>query len=124
MDRSTFVKSYTKILTNAWSDDTFKQRLQSDPKSVLGEYGLDIPPSATVDIVTSTQGEGSLDDQVSIWEQGENTGNYTLYVPDVPQVEEGELGGTQLEGHRARLSCRQVDAGEAGEFLDRAEHAC
>jgi hypothetical protein len=97
VDRSTFVKGYTKILTNAWSDDTFKQRLQSDPKSVLGEYGLDVPASATVDIVMGTQGEGSLDDQVSIWEQGENTGSYTLYVPEVPQVEEGELSEAELD---------------------------
>jgi hypothetical protein len=97
MDRSTFVKSYTKILTNAWSDDTFKQRLHDDPKSVLGEYGLDVPASATVNIVSSTAGEGNLDDQVSIWEQGENTGTYTLYVPDVPQVEAGELSEAELD---------------------------
>src|SRR3954464_9530728 len=97
MDRSTFVKSYPQILTNAWSDDTFKQRLQSDPKSVLSEYGLEVPASATVDIVTSTQGEGDLDDQVQIWEQGENTGSYTLYVPEVPQVEEGELSEAELD---------------------------
>lgn len=97
MDRSSFVKSYTKILTNAWSDDTFKQRLNSDPKSVLGEYGLDVPASASVSIVSTTAGEGNLDDQVKIWEEGESSGSYTLYVPDVPQVEPGELSEAELD---------------------------
>jgi hypothetical protein len=97
MERSTFVKGYTKILTNAWSDDAFKQRLLDSPTSVLSEYGLGVPASATVNVVTSTSGEGSLDDQVAIWEKGESTGTYTLYVPDVPQVEEGELSEAELD---------------------------
>src|SRR5579885_3583878 len=97
MDRQAFVKGYTKILTNAWSDDTFKRELQDDPHSVLAEYGLSVPASATVDIVTTVAGEGSLDDQVQIWEQGESTGTDTLYVPDVPQVESGELSEAELD---------------------------
>ena len=97
MDRSTFVKSYTKILTNAWSDDTFKARLNEDPKSVLDEYGLSVPATATVNIVSSTAGEGSLDDQVNICQEGESSGTYTLYVPEVPQVEAGELSEAELD---------------------------
>jgi hypothetical protein len=97
MDRSTFVKGYTKILTNAWSDEGFKERLNEDPKSVLSEYGLSVPATATVEIVSSTAGEGSLDDQVEIWEKGESTGTFKLYVPEVPQVEEGELSEAELD---------------------------
>jgi hypothetical protein len=97
MDRSTFVKGYTKILTNAWSDEGFKERLNGDPKSVLGEFGLSVPATATVEIVSNKAGEGSLDDQVEIWEKGESSGTYTLYVPEVPQVEEGELSESELD---------------------------
>lgn len=97
MDRSSFVKGYTKILTNAWSDEGFKQQLQNDPKPILAEYGLDVPADANVDIVTAVEGDGTLDDQVEIWEKGEGTGTYTLYVPNVPQVETGELSEAELD---------------------------
>ena len=98
VDKSSFVKSYTKILTNAWSDESFAQQLKSDPKSVLAEYGLDVPADATVDVVSSQGTDGSVDDQVRIWEEGESSGHYTLYVPSVPQVEAGEMSEAELEG--------------------------
>jgi len=98
MDKSSFVKGYTKILTNAWSDESFAQQLKSNPKPILAEYGLGVPDSASVDVVTSQGTEGSVDDQVRIWEEGESSGHYTLYVPAVPQVESGEMSEAELEG--------------------------
>jgi hypothetical protein len=98
MDKSTFVKGYTKILTNAWSDDSFAQQLKSNPKPILAEYGLAVPDSASVDVVSSEGTDGSVDDQVRIWEEGESSGHYTLYVPSVPQVEAGEMSEVDLEG--------------------------
>jgi hypothetical protein len=98
MDKSTFVKGYTKILTNAWSDDSFAQQLKSNPKPILAEYGLAVPDSASVDVVSSEGTDGSVDDQVRIWEEGESSGHYTLYVPSVPQVEAGEMSDADLEG--------------------------
>jgi hypothetical protein len=95
--RSEFVASYTKLLTNAWSDEDFATRLKSDPKSVLGEVGLEVPDTATV-AIRSEGGEGTLDDQVAIWEEGETTGTYVLYVPDVPKVETTELSEAELAG--------------------------
>jgi hypothetical protein len=98
VDRSSFVKGYTKILTNAWSDENFAQELKADPKPILAEYGLDVPADATVDVVSSQGTEGSVDDQVKIWDEGASSGHYTLYVPSVPQVEAGELSEAELEG--------------------------
>jgi hypothetical protein len=98
MEKSTFVKGYTKILTNAWSDDSFAQQLKSNPKPILAEYGLAVPDSASVDVLPSQGTEGSVDDQIKIWEQGESSGHYTLYVPDVPQIEAGEMSEADLEG--------------------------
>jgi hypothetical protein len=96
-ERSEFVKGYTKVLTNAWSDEGFKSQLKSNPKGVLAEYGLDVPADANVEIVPAQSGEGSLDDQVEIWEKGAETGTYRLYVPEVPQVEAGELSEAELD---------------------------
>jgi hypothetical protein len=98
MDRQEFVKSYTKILTSAWSDEDFSRRLNEDPAAVLNENGLEVPAGATVEIVSSTGGEGDLDDQVKIWEEGLASGSLKLYVPEMPQVEPGELSDAELEG--------------------------
>ena len=96
-ERSQFVGGYTKLLTNAWSDEAFMQRVKSDPKAVLDEVGLSVPAGATVDI-RNTQGEGSLDEQVRLWEEGQKSGKITLYVPDVPQIDTSELSESELEG--------------------------
>jgi hypothetical protein len=96
-ERSQFVGAYTKLLTNAWSDEAFMKRVRSDPKQSLEEVGLSVPAGATVHIEDS-QGEGNLDEQVKLWEQGTASGNITLYVPDVPQIDTTELSESELEG--------------------------
>jgi hypothetical protein len=95
-ERAAFVRGYTKVLTNAWSDDAFMQRLSADPTSTLSEFGLDAG-SAQVEVVTSVAGEASLDDQVALWESGIASGAVKLYVPEVPQVETTELSDDQLD---------------------------
>lgn len=98
MQREEFVSNYAKVLTNAWSDEAFAQRLSSNPQAVLTENGLPVAADADVEIIRNTQGEGDLDEQVRLWEQGESTGHYKLYVPATPQIEEGELSEAELEG--------------------------
>ena len=83
-ERQEFVGGYTKLLTNAWSDEAFMQRVRSNPAQVLEEVGLKVPSGATVTI-SDSKGEGNLDDQVKLWEEGAKSGNITLYVPDVPR---------------------------------------
>jgi len=95
--RSKFVGSYTKVLTNAWADQAYMDRLKADPKPVLEEAGLSVPAGVTVHIADS-QGEGTLDEQVGIWEQGIAAGDVTLYIPAVPQVETAELSESELAG--------------------------
>ena len=98
MQREEFVTNYAKLLTHAWTDESFANRLTSDPKAVLSEAGLPVSSTATIDIVRGTTGEGDLDEQVKLWEAGESSGHYTLYVPQTPQIDEGELSEAELEG--------------------------
>ena len=42
-ERSQFVGAYTKLLTNAWSDEAFAARVKTDPRPVLEEVGLSVP---------------------------------------------------------------------------------
>jgi hypothetical protein len=98
MQREEFVSNYAKLLTHAWSDESFADQLQANPQQVLSENGLSVPADANVQIIRDTQGEGDLDEQVRLWEQGESSGQYKLYVPRTPQVEEGELSEAELEG--------------------------
>ena len=95
-ERAQFVRGYTKVLTSAWSDEDFMKRLKSDPKDTLAEYGLDAG-GATVSIVTEVRGEGSLDEQVELWDAGKQSGTVQLFVPEVPQIETEELSDEQLE---------------------------
>jgi hypothetical protein len=95
-ERAQFVRGYTKVLTSAWSDEAFMNRLKSDPKDTLAEYGLD-SGDAAVSVVTEIRGEGSLDEQVELWDAGKESGTIQLFVPDVPQVGTEELSDEQLE---------------------------
>ena len=96
-ERSQFVGAYTKLLTNAWSDEAYMKRVKSNPEPVLEEVGLTVPEGAKI-TVQDSQGEGSLDEQVKLWQEGTASGNITLYVPDVPQIETSELSESELAG--------------------------
>lgn len=95
-DRAMFVRGYTKVLTNAWSDDAFMDRLKADPKDVLKEFGLDTG-SGKVELITEIHGEGNLDQQLELWNKGADSGVYTIYVPTVPQVDTQELSEADLD---------------------------
>ncbi|NCU86361.1 MAG: hypothetical protein EBV58_00965 [Actinobacteria bacterium] len=94
--RTAFVRGYTKVLTNAWSDEAFMKRLTSKPTETLAEYGLDAG-KASVEVVTAMAGAASLDDQISLWESGLASGQVKLYVPTIPQIDTKELSEDQLE---------------------------
>jgi hypothetical protein len=95
--RAKFVRSYTKVLTGAWADEDFAARLHHDPRDVLEENGFAVPANASIEIRRTIDGEGDLDKQVELWENGASSGTYVLYVPDVPQIEMSELSDAQLD---------------------------
>ena len=52
----------------------------SEPEAVCKEAGLDAG-SAKVNVITDTKDEGTLDDQIELWEKGKEMGSIDLYVP-------------------------------------------
>jgi hypothetical protein len=48
--------AFSKVIAKAWSDDDYKARLMSDPKSVLTEAGIDLEDGAEVKVVEDTPG--------------------------------------------------------------------
>jgi hypothetical protein len=68
-----------EIIGKCWKDAAFKKRFISDPKSVLKEYKVEVPPNVQVKVV-------------------ENTGNQ-LYItlPPPPEGSAGGMSDAQLE---------------------------
>ena len=44
----------SQILSKAWSDPVFKQRLLANPASIVREYGLEVPPGIELRVVEDT----------------------------------------------------------------------
>ena len=47
-------KQWGQVVARAWSDDAYKQRLQTDPKSVLAEQGIAVPAGVAVQVHEAT----------------------------------------------------------------------
>jgi len=54
MDRGEFQKAYGRIVAKAWADEDFKQRLLSDPTTVLKENGINVPEGVDFNVLEST----------------------------------------------------------------------
>ena len=44
-----------QIVARAWCDEGFMNRLRSDPRSVLAEHDLEVPPGTEVEVVLGTE---------------------------------------------------------------------
>src|SRR5262245_29926823 len=45
---------YGQVVAKAWQDEAFKQRVLSDPHSVLQEHGVQVPTGRQVRVVENT----------------------------------------------------------------------
>ena len=55
---------WSQIVAQAWCDEDFMQRLLSDPRAVLAEHDLEVPPGTEVEVVLGTEVE--VDDTDSV----------------------------------------------------------
>ena len=96
-ERSKFIEGYSKVLTQAWTDKNYMKSLQATPAATLNAAGVKVPANVKVNVITKIAGQGTLEDQIRIWEEGLKKGTADLYVPAEPQLGDGELSDTQLE---------------------------
>jgi hypothetical protein len=96
-ERMTFVNAYTKILTTTWSSEEFAQRLTTDARGALAEFGLTVPSDVAVEVSTTIAGEPDLEAQIADWERGLERKRVVLHVPDMPQISTAELAEGELE---------------------------
>jgi hypothetical protein len=54
MQQEEQTKKVQKIIAKAWADETFKQKLLTNPLETLKEQGVSIPPGVNVCVVEST----------------------------------------------------------------------
>ena len=45
---------WSQVVARAWCDEGFMKRLLSDPRSVLAEHDLEVPPGTEVEVVLGT----------------------------------------------------------------------
>jgi hypothetical protein len=70
----------TRIITNAWKDETYKQELLSNPKAVIErEFGVQLPETVTVHAME------------------ENATSLYFVLPQRPELPEGEISDAELE---------------------------
>ena len=44
-----------QVVARAWCDEAFMERLLSDPRAVLAEHDLDVPPDKEVEVVLGAE---------------------------------------------------------------------
>jgi hypothetical protein len=55
---------WSQVVARAWCDEDFMERLLSDPRAVLTEHGLDVPPGREVKVVLGA--EVTVDDTETV----------------------------------------------------------
>jgi hypothetical protein len=54
VDKKEQRRKMAKVVAKAWSDKSFKERLMSEPRTVLEAEGISVPPGSEVKVVEQT----------------------------------------------------------------------
>jgi len=96
-----FNQQWARLVAKAWSDDSLRQRLISDPRSVMEENGLPVPPGKEVRVV----------------ENSENV----IYLPLAAKPSQAELSEEELSLASGRGTFSAGDTCSVTYFPSRAE---
>ena len=82
MEKESFMKKYGAVLRQVWAEDgdAYLAKLKQSPEETLKAEGLD-PGTAKVTIINESK-DGTLDDQVKLWNDGLASGSIDLYIPE------------------------------------------
>lgn len=111
-ERESFVQAWGAILMKSWQDADFRERLHDDPAAVFAEEGLEVQPGAQIklELAPADATGGDLDHQISLYEQGLETGSYTFYVLEPSEVETREISDRELEAISGAAMCSSCPA--------------
>ena len=76
------------LFAACWKDEALKQRFMADPKTVLAEYGMDVPDGMAVNVVENT------DNTVHITMPAPPSGHGDLSDEELSNAAGGSVGGT------------------------------
>jgi hypothetical protein len=76
---------WSQIVARAWCDEGFMERLLSDPRAVLAEHDLEVPPGTEVEVLMGTE--------VKIDDTGNMARRFILPARPSQELMEEELGG-------------------------------
>lgn len=103
-DRGMFVAAYSRLVAEVWSDPAKERQLQEDPRSLVAECGLEVPPHVRVVVTRDvTDAEPDLDEQVRRWQSAAQTGVLELVVPALDLDGEVDLSEDELDNVVAGL---------------------
>jgi hypothetical protein len=85
-------KRWGQVVARAWSDDGFRQRLLTEPASVLCEAGIEIPPGVTVRVVQGDTAEAT-EEETCFW-LPPNPADEELVEDDLGLPPGAYMGGT------------------------------
>jgi hypothetical protein len=112
--RAAFISDYAKVVVSLWHDPQFAAQLEADPAAALASQGLTTRPNAKFNIIRAVSGSGDIDMQITAWERGDTTGEYTLYLPPSEQAVHGVQLDTQdleqLRGQQRGVAEAATDA--------------
>ena len=103
-------QAWTKIIAKAWSDDSFKNSLMSNPKSVLDEYGirdLDAYHVQVIEDPNAAPGDWHI----------QGRGPNATYVVAIPPKPSGQLSDAELEGVAGAGCCCCCCTGAASDEI-------
>jgi hypothetical protein len=78
---------WSQTVARAWCDEGFMKRLLSDPRAVLAEHDLDVPPGTEVEVVLGT--EVKVDDTDAVR-------RFVLPASPPHELTEEDLGGEMV----------------------------
>lgn len=93
LDVQQFTDGWSRMVARVWSEEGYLDKLKEDPHAALSEFGISTKEGSKVRVwEVNNPGQGSMEEQVADWLQGDITGLYDLWIPAKPPVVEGGVG--------------------------------
>ncbi|HEX8093540.1 hypothetical protein [Jatrophihabitans sp.] len=91
-----FVRTYSQVMTDVWTNEEEERRVVADPTGYAIEKGLPVAPGSTVRLDRSQPATlFTRDEIVEAWTK--TPGMHVLHIPATPLVDVNELTEAELD---------------------------